>query len=107
MAHRVAVMYAGEIVEAADVETLFAHSAHPYTQGLRRATPSNRPGAAVSPIEGGRGSFRTAEGLRYAARCPQAMALCTGGAAEFNPAAHRTRCWRLHPQAPAQDTAHG
>ena len=33
MAHRVAVMYAGEIVETADVETLFAHSAHPNAHG--------------------------------------------------------------------------
>ncbi|NBQ11329.1 MAG: ABC transporter ATP-binding protein [Gammaproteobacteria bacterium] len=74
MAHRVAVMYAGEIVETAAVETLFAHSAHPYTQGLRRA-----------------------------------MALCTREAPpEFSPSpAHAARCWRLHPQAPAQETAHG
>ena len=112
MAHRVAVMYAGEIVETADVETLFAHSAHPYTQGLRRATPSNQPGAAqvLTPIEGSPPDlFAPPKGCAYAARCPQAMALCTREAPpEFNPRpAHVARCWRLHPQAPAQDTAHG
>ena len=112
MAHRVAVMYAGEIVETADVETLFAHSAHPYTQGLRRATPSNRPGAAqvLTPIEGSPPDlFAPPKGCAYAARCPEAMTLCTREAPpEFNPRpAHRARCWRLHPQAPAQDTAHG
>lgn len=112
MAHRVAVMYAGEIVETAAVETLFAHSAHPYTQGLRRATPSNQPGAAqvLTPIEGSPPDlFAPPKGCAYAARCPQAMALCTREAPpEFNPRpAHVARCWRLHPQAPAQDTAHG
>lgn len=112
MAHRVAVMYAGEIVETADVETLFAHSAHPYTQGLRRATPSNQPGAAqvLTPIEGSPPDlFAPPKGCAYAARCPQAMALCTRESPpEFNPhPAHVARCWRLHPQAPAQDTAHG
>jgi oligopeptide/dipeptide ABC transporter ATP-binding protein len=112
MAHRVAVMYAGEIVETADVETLFAHSAHPYTQGLRRATPSNQPGAAqvLTPIEGSPPDlFAPPKGCAYAGRCPQAMALCTREAPpEFNPSPeHRARCWRLHPQAPAQDTAHG
>ena len=112
MAHRVAVMYAGEIVETADVETLFAHSAHPYTQGLRRATPSNQPGAAqvLTPIEGSPPDlFAPPKGCAYAARCPQAMALCIREAPpEFNPRpAHVARCWRLHPQAPAQDTAHG
>jgi oligopeptide/dipeptide ABC transporter ATP-binding protein len=112
MAHRVAVMYAGEIVETAAVETLFAHSAHPYTQGLRRATPSNQPGAAqvLTPIEGSPPDlFAPPKGCAYAARCPQAMALCTREAPpEFSPSpAHAARCWRLHPQAPAQDTAHG
>jgi len=112
MAHRVAVMYAGEIVETADVETLFAHSAHPYTQGLRRATPSNQPGAAqvLTPIEGSPPDlFAPPKGCAYAARCPQAMALCTREAPPaFNlRSAHLARCWRLHPQAPAQDTAHG
>jgi len=112
MAHRVAVMYAGEIVETADVETLFAHSAHPYTQGLRRATPSNQPGAAqvLTPIDGSPPDlFAPPKGCAYAARCPQAMALCTREAPPaFNPhPAHVARCWRLHAQAPAQDTAHG
>jgi peptide/nickel transport system ATP-binding protein len=37
--HRVAVMYAGEIVEIGDAEAIFYHPVHPYTQGLIRATP--------------------------------------------------------------------
>jgi peptide/nickel transport system ATP-binding protein len=40
MADRVAVMYAGEIVELADVETLFHHPLHPYTRSLLQSIPS-------------------------------------------------------------------
>src|SRR5207253_7978114 len=39
IADRVAVMYAGEVVELAGVETLFARPTHPYTQALLRAMP--------------------------------------------------------------------
>jgi peptide/nickel transport system ATP-binding protein len=39
LCHRVAVMYAGQIVEAGDAEDIFEDPVHPYTQGLLRATP--------------------------------------------------------------------
>ena len=39
LCHRVAVMYAGRIVETASAEHLFEHPAHPYTKGLLKATP--------------------------------------------------------------------
>lgn len=40
MADRVAVMYAGQLVEYAKAETIFAHPLHPYTQGLQAAIPT-------------------------------------------------------------------
>jgi peptide/nickel transport system ATP-binding protein len=39
VAHRVSVMYAGEVVESAATAALFAHPKHPYTQGLLRCVP--------------------------------------------------------------------
>ncbi|UCF94045.1 MAG: ABC transporter ATP-binding protein [Desulfobacterales bacterium] len=39
LCHRVAVMYAGQIVEVGEAEDVFADPVHPYTQGLLRATP--------------------------------------------------------------------
>ena len=39
LCHRIAVMYAGEIVETGDAEDIFEQPVHPYTQGLLRATP--------------------------------------------------------------------
>ena len=39
LCHRVAVMYAGEIVETGEAEAIFEQPVHPYTQGLLRATP--------------------------------------------------------------------
>jgi len=42
MAHQVAVMYAGKIVEQADIKTIFQNPLHPYTQGLLRSIPKIR-----------------------------------------------------------------
>ena len=55
MAHRVAVMYAGEVVESAPADALFAAPAHPYTRGLLRCIPvpgSVRRGEPLGSIPG-------------------------------------------------------
>ena len=78
MAERVAVMYAGEVVEAAPAKALFQQPAHPYTQLLMAAAPSARrrvsslpaiPGAMPSPE-------RPPTGCRFHPRCPAAIPLC-------------------------------
>jgi peptide/nickel transport system ATP-binding protein len=53
--HRVGVMYAGEMVERAMVEDLFAHPSHPYTQGLIRCVPklgADKASSVLYPIRG-------------------------------------------------------
>ncbi|MBI4390096.1 MAG: ABC transporter ATP-binding protein [Nitrospinae bacterium] len=51
-ADRVAVMYAGKIVEEALVEALFETPAHPYTRGLLNSVPHDDPGRPLEPIPG-------------------------------------------------------
>jgi oligopeptide/dipeptide ABC transporter ATP-binding protein len=52
MADRVAVMYAGRIVEEAPVNTLFAQPKHPYTRGLMGSIPGGQPGSRLLAIPG-------------------------------------------------------
>lgn len=101
MADRVAVMYAGEIVEETDVRTIFKEPLHPYTQGLIGSIPvlgSLRerlaviPGVVPSMID-------LPQGCRFAPRCvPRVendLQICT----EVHPdlrevsAGHQVRCW--------------
>jgi peptide/nickel transport system ATP-binding protein len=78
-AHRVGVMYAGQIVEQATREQLFANPLHPYTQKLFAALPSiGLAGQPLSAIPGSvppLGSIR--QGCRFAARCERAWTLCS------------------------------
>jgi peptide/nickel transport system ATP-binding protein len=76
---RVLVMYGGEIVEEADVRTLFANAHHPYTEGLLTAMPRlgetrerlrTIPGTVPPPT-------RWPEGCRFHDRCPYAWERCT------------------------------
>jgi oligopeptide/dipeptide ABC transporter ATP-binding protein len=75
---RVAVMYAGTIVETAEVGHLFRHPLHPYTQGLLRSIPRNvRRQEALEGIPGTIPNLITPPpGCRFHPRCPRAMAVC-------------------------------
>ncbi|WP_049926248.1 ABC transporter ATP-binding protein [Halopiger goleimassiliensis] len=74
---RVNVMYAGEVVETADVETLFADPAHPYTQGLLRSIPGQQTGDRLETIEGNVPTpNEPATHCRFAPRCPEAFDAC-------------------------------
>ena len=110
MADRVAVMYAGQIVEMGTVDEIFYESAHPYTMGLKEAMPSNRKDRAkkLTPIEGSPPDlFSPPAGCGYFARCPHAMALCeTKQSEEFiltSSSGHFSKCWLQHPEAPKTD----
>ena len=78
MAHEVGVMYAGQIVEQAKREQLFARPLHPYTQKLFAALPdASRRNQSLAAIPGNvppPGSITV--GCRFAPRCEKAWALC-------------------------------
>ena len=79
IADRVAVMYAGQIVETGDVEQIFASPSHPYTRGLMACLP--QPGQArmqaLPSIKGTIPSLvGTLTGCRFRDRCAHAMPAC-------------------------------
>jgi peptide/nickel transport system ATP-binding protein len=75
---RVAVMYAGNIVEVAEVNELFKNPLHPYTQGLLAAIP--RPDAVKGELSTIKGSVPNLiyppSGCRFHPRCPAAFEKC-------------------------------
>jgi peptide/nickel transport system ATP-binding protein len=80
-AQRVAVMYAGKVVEEAPVEELFANPRHPYTQGLIRSIPrvdaATHGRVRLAQIPGTVPNLlNPPEGCRFAARCQYATDPC-------------------------------
>jgi len=93
---RVIVMYAGEIVEEADVRTLFKNTQHPYTTGLMKSIPSaHETKGRLEPIPGAVPlAGEMPEGCRFAPRCAHAMDICmTKPLLTETGADHRCRCW--------------
>jgi len=105
IADRVAVMYAGEIVELGSVYEVFDKPLHPYTQGLLKSVPNikldedeelyrmaGEPPNLINPPSG----------CRFHPRCPQAMPICERIEPAFDPAApeHWVHCWLYqdHPE---------
>ena len=99
MCSRVAVMYLGQIVEEADVLTLFEHPTHPYTRGLLKSIPSVTGGRReeLSVIEGTVPLLsQIPQGCRFRPRCPYALPVCGDQMPGLKPFAegHRVRCFR-------------
>jgi peptide/nickel transport system ATP-binding protein len=78
LCHRVAIIYAGRIVELAPTARIFDEPLHPYTRSLLRCLPHpSRFGQPLSSIEGAPPDLRQdAGGCRFAPRCPLAVERC-------------------------------
>jgi oligopeptide/dipeptide ABC transporter ATP-binding protein len=101
MADRVAVMYAGELVEVAPVDALYSSPRHPYTAGLLASVPRlcATPGGRLAGIAGQ--PPRPGEigpGCTYAPRCPQARDQCSASAPAL--AFDGSRGWRCAAPLP-------
>lgn len=99
MCDRVAVMYAGRIVETAPTDVLFDRPRHPYTESLLRSVPNvDRRDERLYAIPGQPPSvFKPLPGCPFAPRCPKAMSRCHE---ELPPkrtfeGGHEVSCW-LH-----------
>ncbi|MCX8113710.1 MAG: dipeptide ABC transporter ATP-binding protein [Burkholderiaceae bacterium] len=96
MAHRIALMYAGEVVEVAETSEFLARPLHPYAQLLLAALPdTGKRGRPLAAIPGTVPRLdRPFAGCRFVERCPQAMDACrTTAPALYTPVdGHGVRC---------------
>ena len=105
-ADRVAVMYAGRIVEQGPIDAVLAAPLHPYTRGLIGSLPGGgRPGVPLDQIPGLPPSpMHLPPGCAFAPRCPRADAACTvAPGLTRHPHGRTVRCW--HPHAVLETVA--
>jgi oligopeptide transport system ATP-binding protein len=104
-AHRVAVMYAGKIVETGTVREIFYNPQMPYTWGLLSSIPLPTADRSqdLIPIPGSPPDMSDPPtGCPFTPRCPYAMQICTEEMPDYTTfsAEHKAACWLHHPMAP-------
>lgn len=108
MADRVAVMYAGKIVETGTVEDIFYRNSHPYTQALLKSLPtveSEKKDRLVSIPGTPPDLLAPPKGCAFGARCKHCMKICQEEQPpEFTLGeGHTASCWLLHPDCPSAE----
>lgn len=107
MAHRVVVMYAGKVVEQADVKSIFHEPLHPYTQALLRSIPPiDRDTKRLQGIIGKIPQpFEIPQGCRFSPRCDQVNEKCFIVEPPCITLANRRQvsCWLYEGQMPEED----
>ncbi len=109
MAQRVALMYAGQIVEVASADEFFREPKHPYARALLRALPdAGRRGEPLAAIAGTVPALTQAfGGCRFAPRCDNALPHCAGSVPEMTTLGptRSVRCWLYAEGASAPQAA--
>jgi oligopeptide transport system ATP-binding protein len=104
-AHRVAVMYAGKVVETGTLREIFYNPQMPYTWGLLASIPlptADRSQELI-PIPGSPPDMHDPpKGCPFTPRCPYAMRICAEEMPEYTTfsSEHKAACWLHHPMAP-------
>jgi len=102
IADRIAIMYAGRIVEVASAEQIYTAPQHPYTRGLRESFPPlSEPVRELTGIPGTPPDLRLLPvGCSFAARCPKAFEACTNARPELLPSGSgEVACFLHQPHA--------
>lgn len=95
LADRVAVMYAGQIVEVGDAMTFFQEPYHPYSRMLMASVPRMRSNQEPEFIVGQPPSLLDLPaGCRFAARCPLRFEKCAEEPPVFQKDGHLVKCWK-------------
>ena len=112
IADRIAVMYAGKIVEVGSVYEIFDNPLHPYTQGLLQSVPNikfNEGGEDLYKMPGEPPDLsRPPTACRFHPRCPHAMPVCFRVEPELSSSTpgHDSACW-LHQDHPEKEEVAG
>ena len=103
IADRIAVMYAGNIIEIGSKRDIFYNPKHPYTKGLLNSVPRlDLVEEELQPIDGTPPDlFAPPPGCAFAARCPQAMVVCNKIQPDVTKLTneHEVHCWLQDPRA--------
>lgn len=105
IADRVAVMYAGKVIETGTLDEIFYNPRHPYTWGLLASMPrlNQSEDQDLTPIPGAPPNLLDPpKGCPFAARCPHAMKVCVDNMPDTTSVSgtHQVACWLDHPMAP-------
>ena len=105
---RVLVMYGGMVMEEAPIDDIFHRPRHPYTMGLLASIPNIKQDKSqrLTPIPGSPPDMTNPPaGCPVAPRCPHARRICMEQMPPYTQVdpTHRSMCWLLTPEAPAQD----
>lgn len=105
LADKVAVMYAGKIVEKGSVRDIFYNTAHPYTEALLKSLPTidTKKDEKLTSIPGTPPDlYAPPQGCGFASRCEHCMKICRSNQPPVFEVGegHTAACWRLHPDFP-------
>jgi oligopeptide/dipeptide ABC transporter ATP-binding protein len=106
-ADRVAVMYAGRIVEQGDVRDIFRDPKHPYTRGLLASMPGGAPGTRLRAIEGTVPPLGALPpGCPFNPRCPDRFEPCTVAPPDdyATGPGHTAKCYLHDPRATSRES---
>lgn len=104
-AHRIQVMYAGQIIERGSTDEIFYNPKHPYTLALLQSVPrlDTKHKGKLYSLEGTPPNLiRPPKGCPFASRCEQCMKICKEQMPKVTEITdtHKVCCWLQHPMAP-------